>query len=81
MEKHPQTQINQGLTRDCKPLRKRKRGEKTIGLKYYSSATAGLWKCSKIGTLWGKMGRIFALVVVGDYGNTTNGKMKNRKCG
>lgn len=41
---------------------------------------AGLWKCSKIGTLWGKMGQIFALVVVGDYGNTTNGKMKNRKC-
>lgn len=25
---------------------------------------AGLWKCSKIGTLWGKMGQIFALVVV-----------------
>ncbi|WP_162777114.1 hypothetical protein [Mediterraneibacter gnavus] len=43
-------------------------------------AMAGLWKCSKIGTLWGKMGQIFALVVVGDYGNTTNGKMKNRKC-
>lgn len=28
-----------------------------------------------------KGGQIFALVVVGDYGNTTNGKMKNRKCG
>ena len=42
---------------------------------------AGLWKCSKIGTLRGKMGHIFALVVVRDYGNTTNGKMKNRKCG
>lgn len=27
------------------------------------------------------MGHIFALVVVRDYGNTTNGKMKNRKCG
>ena len=35
----------------------------------------------KIGALWGKMGQIFALVVVRDYGNTTNGKMKNRKCG
>ena len=42
---------------------------------------AGLWKCSKIGTLWGEMGQIFALVVVRDYGNATNGKMKNRKCG
>ena len=42
---------------------------------------AGLWECSKISTLWGKMGRIFALIVVKDYGNTTNGKMKNRKCG
>ena len=41
----------------------------------------GLWKCSKISTLWGKMGQIFALVVVRDHGNTTNGKMKNRKCG
>jgi len=27
------------------------------------------------------MGQIFALVVVRDYGKTTNGKMKNRKCG
>jgi len=41
----------------------------------------GLWKYSKISTLWGKMGQIFALVAVRDYGNTTNGKMKNRKCG
>ena len=50
-------------------------------IKYYSFATVGLLKCSKIGTLWGKIGQIFALVVVGDYGNTTNGEMKNRKCG
>ena len=27
-----------------------------------------------------KWGVFFALVVVGDYGYTTNGKMKNRKC-
>lgn len=49
--------------------------------KVFLFATAGLWKCSKIGALWGKTGQIFTLVVVGDYGNTTNGKMKNRKCG
>ena len=52
--------------------------EDSISVVYRDSDN--MWKCSKIGTLWGKMGQIFALVVVGDYGNTTNGKMKNRKC-
>ena len=28
----------------------------------------------------GQNGVDFCTVVVGDYGNTTNGKMKNRKC-
>lgn len=42
---------------------------------------AGLWKCSKIGTLRGKMEHIFVLVVVRDYGNTTNGKMKTGNVG
>ena len=39
MEKYPQTQINQGFTRKCKPLWKQKRGERTTWQKYYSSAT------------------------------------------
>ena len=26
------------------------------------------------------MGKIFGLIVISDYGNTANGKMKNRKC-
>lgn len=70
----PENLAKQGIPGQIKE--KQKHDKNTIHL-----PRQGLWKCSKISTLWGKRGRIFALVVVRDYGNTTNGKMKNRKCG
>lgn len=43
---------------------------------FYSYATAGLWKVSKIKALGALLGYIVASVVVRDYGNTTNEECK-----
>ena len=44
------------------------------------SATARLWKPGKIEALGGKTGQNFPILVVRNYGKTTNGGMKNEKC-